>query len=248
MSGVLQKIPKIHAQLVPPQNAVMRGTTPDGKQLWYEEIPMSRSVPRIIPGSVTPENPKGVQEWKKNLAGEGIYPLRQREDYIWRRLYFLESQGNNNVQKVDYVPKTEEQLAAEEKARMVEAMEHALPAALVEAGLTAADLPRILQAGQAQVPVEVDEPEAVEPVAAPVVTETTAEVEDVAEPEAVVEAPVVEPEEKPIHYPVPTGGGWWKLSDGTKIQGKKSKAVKAERLAKKAVLEARAEAAGKPSF
>ena len=235
MSGVLQKIPKIHAQLIPPQTAVTKGSTPDGKQLWYEEIPMSRSVPRILPGSVTPENPKGVQEWKKDLAGQGIYPLRQREDYIWKRLYFLESQGNNNVEKVDYVPATKEQLAAAEHARRVVAMKDRLAEALVDGGVTPENLVATLQAGQVRVPVEVEapaEPEAVEPVAglAPeaVVAEPTAEVEAAVEPEAVVEAP------PKVTYPVMYAPGRWKLSDGSKLQGKKVKAVRAEKALQKA--------------
>jgi len=235
MSGVLQKIPKIHAQLIPPQNAVTKGSTPDGKPLWYEEIPMSRSVPDIIPGTITAENPEGEQRWKKDLAGQGIYPMRKRESYIWKRTYFLESQGNNNVEKVDYVPQTKEQIAAIERARRVVAMKDRLAEALVDGGVTPENLVATLQAGQVQVPVEVEapaEPEAVEPVAglAPeaVVAEPTAEVEAAVEPEAGVEAP---PE---VTYPVMYAPGRWKLSDGSKLQGKKVKAVRAEKALQKA--------------
>ena len=244
MSGVLQKIPKIHAQLIPPQTAVTKGSTPDGKQLWYEEIPMSRSVPRILPGSVTPETPKGVQEWKKDLAGQGIYPLRQREDYIWKRLYYLESQGNNNVEKVDYVPPTKEHLAAIERARRVVAMKDSLAEALVDGGVTPENLVATLQAGQVRVPVEVEEvPETV----GPVVEVTTAAAEPTAEVEvvemvpevAVAPEPVPEPvAEKPevpeVTYPVMYAPGRWKLSDGSKLQGKKVKAVRAEKALQKA--------------
>lgn len=45
-----------------------------------------------------------------------------------------------------------------------------------------------------------------------------------------VPAPVVEPEpkkEEPGEYPQPTGGGWYLLSDGSKVKGKQ-KAIEAE--------------------
>ena len=242
MLGVLQKIPKIHPQLIPPQGAVQRGTTPDGKQLWYQEIPMSRSVPDIIPGTETPDNPKGEQRYKMNLAGEKVYPLFKAERYIWKRLYFLESEGNGQVNMVPYVPLTKEQIAAEERRKKIVAMKDSMAEAFVDAGVLPDNLLATLRAAQTQVPVKVDEPEIVEPVAARHPDAPTAEVETVAEP---VKAP---PEKPAIHYPTTSGGGWWVLSDGSKVQGKKAKAVKAEKALQKAVQEARAVAEATPDY
>ncbi|KKL20378.1 hypothetical protein LCGC14_2456040, partial [marine sediment metagenome] len=56
------------------------------------------------------------------------------------------------------------------------------------------------------------------------------------------------PEAPAIDYPTTSGGGWWTLSDGSKVQGKKARAVKAEKLLQKAVQRARAEAEATPEF
>ena len=42
---MLTKIKPFHPPIVPPQGAVMKGMTPDGHQLFYEEVPRTMSVP-----------------------------------------------------------------------------------------------------------------------------------------------------------------------------------------------------------
>ncbi|KKL25614.1 hypothetical protein LCGC14_2403530 [marine sediment metagenome] len=239
MPGVLQKIPKIHPQLIPPQGAVQRGTTPDGKQLWYMEIPMSRSVKDILPGTKTRENPEGEQRYRMNPAGEKVYKLYVSERYIWKRLFFLESEGNGNVAMVPYVPQTDAQIAATERARKVAAMKDSMAEAFVDAGVLPENLVATLRAGQVQVPVEVEEPETVGPAV------------EVTEEEVVAEEPKAKPEaEKPpasedsITYPHMYGPGWWRLSNGERVRGDRKKAERAE----KDVLKARAAAKETPDY
>ena len=207
MPKTLKKLVPLHSQIVPPINAVPFGMTDDGKQLYKEVTPRSGSEPFI-------SEETGKQEWRKNqMTGEPLYPLRRPTFYEHTRVYYLESQGNGNIGKVDWRPPSPEEVARAERNQQVEAMKDHLAEALVDAKVSPTELAEMFskRAGAPAVPelpelVELDEEE--EPVVAPPV--------EVAEP--------VDTDQ----YPKNLGGGWFELSDGAKLQGKEEQAIEAE--------------------
>lgn len=204
MPKTLKKLVPLHSQIVPPINAVPFGMTDDGKQLYREVTPRS--------GSEADKDDDGKQRWRKNqMTGEPLYPLRKPTFYEHTRVYFLESQGNGNIGKVDWRPPSPEEVARAERNQQVEAMKDHLAEALVDANVNPAELANLISRRQPAVPelpelVELDEEE--EPVVAPPV--------EVAEP--------VDTDQ----YPKNLGGGWFELSDGAKLQGKEEQAIEAE--------------------
>jgi len=187
--STLQKIRPLHPEKVPPMGAVPAGATPDGKQLFTLERQRSRAVPDIDPDT-------GKQRMRHHgVTNEPLYALNKPEIYTERLLFFLESQGNGQIQMVPYVPITAEEMAAEQRQQRVEAMKAQLAEALVEADMTPAELVAAARAvGQQEPPLE----------------------------EVLAPAAIPEPVEGPaVSYPLDLGGGWYQLSTGDKVQAKK---------------------------
>ena len=129
MRATFTRMQKINPELIPPANAVAFGITPSGKQLYRLVTPRTKAVPDVDPET-------GEQRWRKNqMTGEPLYPLNKPESYEQVRTFYLESQGNGNVQLVDWSPPSEEQLARAQKALRAAEMREALLEALVESGI-----------------------------------------------------------------------------------------------------------------
>ena len=208
--GTLTKIEPLHAPLKPPRGSRQAGQTPDGRQIWERDVPRSRAVPDIDPAT-------GHQKYRRAATtGEPLYGINKPERYTQHQVFTLESQGNNNVEMIPYCPPTPEELAADDRARKIAAMQPVLAATLVDAGLTPEDLVARLSQAVAPSPVAVVEPEQV-----------VVSVSDQAPPAEV--------------FPQDKGGAVWLLSDGNKVRGE----VKA-REAQDAINKAKADAAATP--
>lgn len=221
----LAKVKPVHAELIPPQGARATGVTPDGKQLYTITRKRSRPVPRteIVPG--LDGIPIERQVWRKNqMTGEPLYPVNRPQVYEETILFYLESQGNNNVELHPYIPPSAEQLAREERARRVAEMREGLAEALVDAGLTPAELlARIKQPDSGSITVA-DLP----------VTLTD-------ETNTVTTAPV-----DLVEYPVYMPPGRWQFSNGRILKCKKEEAVAIEAELQAATREAAENAAATP--
>lgn len=192
MRGTLTKLQPLHPEKIAPPEAVMAGTTPDGKQLYREVTRRSRAVPML--------DEKGDRVFAKNpMTAEPLYPKNRPEIYNHERLYYLESEGNGNLRKVDYAPPTPEQLAEQARQRRIDEMGGGqLGAALVDAGITPEEAVQRILSGSAAAPA----PD--EPLPVPWVPDPDAE------------------------YPVHIAGGKWQLSNGEFVRSNREEAEKAE--------------------
>ena len=215
MPSVLQKIKPLHPEKVPPAGSVPVGLTPDGKQLYRLKRMRSKGVPRIDPET-------GERMMRKHaITGEPMYGLNEPKVFEENLLFFLESEGNGNIRMQLYTPPTEEQVAAEERTKNIEAMKGHLAEVLVDRGVT----PEQLLAGVT--PEKFTALDLVEPVPPP--------------------EPGTEPDTEPgTEYPKALGGGWWGLSDGEKVQVKESDAIELEAVLAKERKRAHEDAAQTP--
>lgn len=150
----LQAIEPLHAPLLPPDGAVPEGATTEGYPLFRLTQKRSRSVPDL--------DDEGVRRWALHPQnGQPLYPLNKPEIYKHTQLFFLESDGQGNVNHVQYAHPTEEELAAEQRTKDVAAMKDTLAEALVDGGIAAADIVTALAARGTAEPEE-EAPEAVE--------------------------------------------------------------------------------------
>lgn len=137
---------------LPPKDAVQAGTTPDGRQLWRESIPMARAVPKM-------DEVTGKREFAKNpLTAEALYPKNRPEFWTWHRLYYLDDQGNGNVSKVEYTPPTQAELAGIQREQRVKDVMAELAGKLIDKNV---DLDALLSR-IAETPVTTVESEEVE--------------------------------------------------------------------------------------
>ena len=215
MKATLAQIKPIHPELIPPTGAEPWGRTLDNKQLYRLVRRRSRAVPNI-------DKVTGEQRWRKNqMTGEPLYPLNRPEVYDEEFIFFLESQGNGNVSIVKYTPPSEEEMARARRAERLAQVKDAFFDKLLDMGLEPAEMfERLLGAEKPAVAV----PAPRVPEFVPAAMETS--------PSSVTLA----------DFPKPIGGGWWILSSGAKVQGKKEDVEEQE----KAAQEARFVAAGTP--
>ena len=193
MKRTLAKIKKLNPELKPPTGSVVFGVTSDGKQLYRLVQKRSRAVPLI-------DTKTGEQRFRKNqMTGEPMYGLNKPELYEHERIFYLESEGNGNINIVDYQAPTAEELAKTARRQRVEDMRERLAEALVDADVDPRDLVASLQQGTA--PVQKMKPSPA--VTANVTTE-------------------------PASFPLMYAPGRWRLSNGTVMQGKKTDAEEAE--------------------
>ena len=245
--GMVQKIPTVRTQLIPPMGAKEAGFTHDRKPLWRLERVMNRPVPDIeSEASVecgTDERGLPVHTWKNdNLdhpvceicdtvgtrlykthsqTNEKIVAIRRRRNVLEARIFYLEDGGNCHVNMVDYVPPTKEELEAEERKGKVKRMEGVLAGVLVDGGWDDKTLKATLAAGPAPLRgvIPPDQPETVV---------TTSDTFDDSSPEFNMtttnadapSTPTVPPVMEAVKYPAKDEKGpWWTLSDGTRLRG-----------------------------
>jgi hypothetical protein len=124
----LRKIQPLHANLTPPAGSVPIMVTPTGKQVYRLTRQRSRAVPVY-------EN--GERAYKRNANGDRYVALNTMELYEETLTFYLESDGNNNIQMVPWSPPTEAELAEAERQRKIAEMGGGrLGEALVDANLT----------------------------------------------------------------------------------------------------------------
>ncbi len=165
MPRTLTTIPKLHGPFVPDPAWEKAGMTPLGQQLWIERTPRSRAVPLYkvepCPDCADAEQSQedvcetcngsrkvdGERVWKTNpMNGELLYKMNKPEHYIHERMFYSESDGQGNQVKVDWAPPTEDQIAALQHEKAVAEMVPALASALVDEGLSAAEIVARLKA------------------------------------------------------------------------------------------------------
>ncbi len=226
------------------------GLTPNGHQLFKETTKRSRAIPDIDPTT-------GERRYKLHpTTGEPLYPRNIPEHYDHIRTFYLESEGNGNIVKIDWIEPTPEELAAVAREKGIKEMIPNLTATLYDSGIDIKDLvaamKMIAQSTKGELvdeapPAEAPEPEPKltplpEPVDAPVEVAEASElaiepVETADESQPMLEAEkapedVIPPPTAPkigLKYPFSLRpGGHWRLSDGSEYTGKKVDAQAAE--------------------
>lgn len=231
MRGVLTKIQPLHADLVPPANAVPAGITPDHKQLWKLTRKMARAVPRTDPDT-------GERTMRRHpINGEALYGLNKPEIYDQELVFYLESDGQGNVYMVEYRPPTPEQLAEQARQEQIAAMQGQLAEVFVDEGISPADLVKAIRDGRAAVGVpEVKRGKSRKPqtdggAAGDGAQEDGDEAPSTPAPSAVAESFV--------EFPIIKSPGVWQLCDGSIFGDSKDKKKKDEAEAANAEAKAR---------
>ncbi len=212
---ITDRVAPLHANLTPPTGAVPAGVTHTGKQLFKLTRTMARSVPRL--------DEDGKQMFRVNpTTGEalpGMPKLRKPEIYEEEQLFYLESDGHNNVHKVFWTPPSEEDLRAAQRRQEIAGVKDQLAEMLVDEGITPQDLIAAIRGGRPSAPAPKGEdapPELAERDDAGPDAETV----DDAETE-VVEVDFGE-------YPKYLKVGTWELCNGEQVGGPGDKALKKE--------------------
>lgn len=209
---ITDRIRSVHANLTPPPGAVPAGVTRTGKQLYALKRKMARSVPRL--------DEKGQQMFRVNpTTGEalpGMPKLRKPEIYEEEQLFYLESDGHNNVHKVFWTPPSEEELRAAQRRQQVDSVKDQLAEMLVDEGISPQDLVAAIRGGTAGPKPEDAPPEVKDS------NGGTGEGENGANPDAPL--PDVDFGEYPKYLKV----GTWELCNGEQVGGPGDKALKKE--------------------
>ena len=194
MKGTLQRIKPLHPEMIPPAGAEPFGMTPDRKQLFREVIKRSRPIRDIDPAT-------NEQRWRKNqMTGEPLYRINRPQLYDEERIYYLESEGNGNIRRVDWAPPSEREVAQAERRLRVEGMKDRIAEALVDADMDPDELLAGLRAQRA----------------APVPLPPTDSV------------PSADPSPDVETFPMMYAPSRWRLSNGATFRGTKEKAIEAE--------------------
>lgn len=237
MSITLAPIKPFHPQFNPDPAWVRMGLTPEGHQLFKETTKRSRAVPDIDPKT-------SEQRWKLHpTTGEPLYPKNKPEMYDNVRVFYLESEGNGNIIKIDWSEPTADEVAAVQREKGIKELIPKLSETLYDADINLADLvsamKMISQATKGELPDEAPPAEsaAPEPVLAPMPEPVLDEVDDAGDLDARSEA---KEEDEDLGPPPPSPkigvdfpfsirpGGHWRLSDGSEYTGKKVDAQAAE--------------------
>ncbi len=219
------------------------GLTPSGHQLFRSTEKRSRAIPDIDPAT-------NEQRYKLHpTTGEPLYPRNKPEIYDNIRVFYLESEGNGNIVKIDWIEPTAEEIAAAQREKGIKEMIPQLSETLYDADINISDLVAAMKMiSQATRGELVDE---APPAEAPAPAQALAPLpEPEAEPAPTVEAddsqamlatePAAEKDPKDVIPPPPSvkigleypfsirPGGHWRLSDGSEYTGKKVDAQAAE--------------------
>lgn len=209
---ITDRVAPLHANLTPPAGAVPAGVTHTGKQLFKLKRTMARSVPRL--------DEDGKQMFRVNpTTGEalpGMPKLRKPEIYEEEQLFYLESDGHNNVHKVMWTPPSEEELRRAQRRQQVASVKDQLAEILVDEGITPQDLVAAIRGGKVlqDAPVTEDAP-----------PELAAAGEDA---ETVDDAETETVEVDFGAYPKYVKVGTWELCNGEQVGGPGDKALKKE--------------------
>lgn len=227
MALTLERIRPLHPDFHPDPSWERCGMTPSGHQLFKETRKASRAIPDI-----DPETGERRQMLHPTTA-QPLYPLNKAEHYTMSRTFYLHSEGNGNIIKVDWSEPTEEELAAIEREDKIEKMIPNLAGSLVDLDMSPTEfgqaLKMIAKAMKGEDPMDEPVP-ATGPhdVVQPPEREGGPAMSDdgrMAEPHPAVATPVDEPPpdghqpDPETVYPKWRGGAGWELSDGTFLKG-----------------------------
>lgn len=239
MQRDLMTIPKLHGPEIPHPDWEAVGFAPNGKQLFIERFKTNDAVPMMEPV----RNPDGTQArdpetgellerrvYKRHpINGEPLIPMNKRNIVTVERMFWLESEGNNNVHKHFYTPPTPEEIAAAEREQKIGEVQRAFAESLVDAGWTADEvLKRLTTYGPVLTPEEHEESE----------RERLKAAHDAALVDEDAGPPVTYPD------PVPDTEDEWRLSDGQVFVGSRESAEEQEAL----IQQQRAQAKDVPDY
>ena len=227
-------IPKQHGQWEPENNWEPVGRAINGKQLWVERFQDNEPEPMMetIKGPdgtaiIDPETgePKQRRVFKRHpVNGEPLYPMNRRNIVTRERMFYVESQGNWNVEKHFYTPPSEEELREIDRKERIQELKDTFFAKLADTGLSPDELMRRLQTYG---PVMTDE-----------------QIAEADEHAGVVPEPAGDSADEK-DYPLKLAGrNQWELSNGTIYTGDEEGALDAEL----EVLQRREEMASVPEF
>ncbi len=231
--GTLAKIKPLHAPLIPDPRWKIAGATPDNRPLYEEVSKRSRGVPELDDEGEKkmkklrekyPDNPNGSlssallgskayhtlrrgphRQWKTHpVNNEPLLPKNRLELYTLTRTFFLESQGNGNVQKTYWTPPTPEELAALKRDDKILEMGRAMATALVDSDITPAEMVEMIRSGKA-------------------IREVSEEQEGHIRETGEIRYP-----EPDVEYPQMIKPKQYRLSNGDEFKGKKAEAEAAE--------------------
>ena len=224
-SSSLHKMKPLNVELIPPTDAEFYGRTSRGLPI-YKQTMIRAGAAEPVPDTTQPKNEDGTypQMWRKHpTTGQALYPMWRKKAVTIVRLIVPNQEGNGNLSWDEYQEPTPAEIAAVQREKDVAAMTQKLAGVLVDKGVDPETLVAALT-GPKDVP-------------APVVAEVAPT------PAFVVQTP--RGPEPPI-FPRNYAPGRYYLSDGTKFQGKKDEADKAEADVVKRAAEAKAALAGMP--
>lgn len=233
MALTLERIKPLHPDFHPDPSWERCGMTPSGHQLFKSTEARSRAIPDV--DAETGER----RQMLHPTTAQPLYPLNIAERYTLERTFYLHSEGNGNIIKVDWSEPTEEELASAIREEKIEVMVPNLAGALVDMDMTPDDftkaLAMIARAMKGEDPMVAKEPMPEAPVAArevvpPPEREGGPAMSDDGKMAVVRSDVVPEPADQPppdehqpdpnVQYPVWRGAGGWELSDGTTLKGK----------------------------
>lgn len=225
MRGTLNKIEPTYTREIPPEGAIQIGHTPQGKPVYKMTLVRGVNEPKIDPAT-------GEQEYRKHpTTAEPLIGRRQLRRVEIEKIFTLEQDGMNNLYMLDYKFPTPEEIAAQERQRAIDAAVPELATALIDAGLTPAELVEAIRRGTAT-PLQA----------------VTAQQQPQQSPVAPAE-PAADEDEDLFDYsefPKQLSAKKWQLSDGNTVTGTEAQAREAEgsvQLARDIALQQRAEAA-----
>lgn len=129
MKGTVRKIQPLHPEKKPPPGAEHIGYTRNGQPLFREVTKRVRSRVK--------RDENGKEVYRVNpQSGELLYKVRTPVFYDREHVFYLESEGTNNVRRVTYRPPSKDEL---ERARRKEQMDTMLPQlleAMVDRGVS----------------------------------------------------------------------------------------------------------------
>lgn len=206
MPGTLMPIKKLNVEIIPPEGAKFFGTTPGGLPIYEQKI--------VRAGPAEPKLDKdGKEVWVKHFAtGEPLYQRFIKKPVERIRYIVPDQQGNGNLFWNEYRFPTPEEAAAKEREKKIAAMRDRLPELLVDKGI---DLDNFLSALMAE-PKGVAAGEA-------------AQAAGPAHKGGEVGLPRGTKSSVPLEiFPKFLGGKTWQLRDGSKVEGTRREAVKAQ--------------------
>jgi len=198
MKGVLKKIKPLHPELVPPRDAVVIGQTPDGKTLYREVVKRSRAVPAFTELQCPVCQGEPAEDLCGRCGGKGIV--------AGPRLY-----RKNPVTGENLVPVNKPEPYDQVQVYFLESQGNG------NVGKVFYTPPSAEEIAEAQRQRKIAE---MQTKFAEVLVDqgyTPDKILEALQGRSEPSVPDLQEE-----YPLDLGGGWWQLSDGSKIKHKKS--------------------------